>query len=237
MTGQPASVTAWCDGFEADCGVRPRAELVDVGRWRFTVDTGRVVMVVEYKLLPRDRFQQRSSRLVVDGERQPLAESYEQLRRLLLNPDGPIPDQVPGDGDLVEVTGDQVPKDVRGLARVAVLKLPKALSVRVLQGPDRWWVVQAANARVDLRLNLRSTLMDPKRPTWDRRVAEHRDQPVSVWVDGVDRTAEVSGMIDSAMAMVANVLAAPAPPPVSATSGVQVTATGVTVRQQKVLRL
>lgn len=232
----PKAIQVFTDRMLDELKVTATAEIGHVRghRWRVTITSARVRMWVEWEVHSRGRLQWGQSTLFIDNAEAPRAHSYADLLDVFNDPDNTNPGEAavhepvavgPADAPAAVVSAyNLATKRAAGDAKVAITKAGKL------------WTVTMSGARFRLGFRFLAAPMDPTRPLAPAEVNADKSMPISLVVDGVDRSAEVQGRIDKALAMVVSHTAATPAPPIAAPSDVQTTATSVVTRQQRVIR-
>jgi hypothetical protein len=218
----------------ADCGAVAQPQHLRGRRWRVTVSNDRVSMWVEYEALSRGRLQWAGSQLFIDGNQVPKADSYGHFLQIFADPDADMPARVPV---FVDVDPGAAPPAVRSTYQKLVAaagKQPGELRVAVRRA-GRQWLVCVENERMSLRCRFETPLMNPLRPLASPQTRRAR-RPLELVVDGQDRTEEINGRIDKALAMMLDHPAPPARPAIGHRAPAAVN-TGVAVRRQSVIRV
>lgn len=207
-------------------------------RWRVTASNTRALMWVEYHVLSRNRLQWAQSELHIDGQQVDRAAGYPQFLNVFTGHD-PDHRQVP-DVAVDPVDRAAAPPKVRKTYDMILRKAPDA-DVAILRSGLRWAVVvNRPDKNMEIRFNFLTDLMDPEHPTRPVDTRPETGCRIGLVVDGVDRTAELNGQAERALAMLTGgyiLPAAPAPPPVPGVAPARVPTTGVTTRKQKVMRI
>lgn len=229
----PSGITAVVERLGEDLsGARITCEHVKDNRWRITAENDRVTMWVEYSAHSRGRLQWQGSRLIIDGRQVERADNYAELVDTFADPDGR------GERARVEpvqVEIEDAPEPVqRAFHRIAVTPLARSGEVLLYQAGRRWTVLVDTGA-IQLGLHLTTGLMDPTRPLQEPSTAMDAD-PVTLVVDGVDKSATLNGALDKALAVAAGHDGAPRNPAVAGESAAAVN-TGVQVRRRAVIRV
>ena len=235
----PSSITKLADGFRADMpGTTVTTENLSATRWRVTVTSDRVRMYLDAETKSRGRLLNKGSRLYIDGQQAPTADYYAQLIRLFADPDNgrPVPENATEPEPFVDVPLDTGPAPVRAAAAKLAGHTSKGFAL-VLRRSGRWWHLCLENDRAQLRMVFARQLMDLSHPLRERKVMLANDKwALRLVIDGVDRSDQVNGQVQKALAMMTAHAGAPARPPVAGSAPVAGTATSVQVRNTVVMR-
>lgn len=230
----PAAIAALLKNLGDDlAGATTTAEHLTGRRWLVSAANERVEVRSEYQVVDTRRLQLKASELLIDGRQVPRMQTYTDLVRLFANPDGggePAGD----DPELVEVPVEDTPEGVRPTYQMLAKRRPSGLQLLVRRAGRRWYVC-LENDRVQLRFVFVDFLMDHRRPTRDTGVGPPRHRPIVLVVDGEDRTDEVDGRLERALAMAGSHQAAQSPAGIAGEHAAAVN-TGVDVRRQTVIR-
>jgi hypothetical protein len=193
---------------------------LDDRRWRLTLASDRVHMTYDFKIsgsgartrcIPAGR-----STLTVDGQRQPLAESFDHFVRIFRNPDSagarlePPPMSVP----IEPAPEGKIPTEIRSYHRIVTERLGGQLSETLGEievqvgtvGPDHW-AIGVQFPRGTLRMNFRACHRDGH----GNHVEIDRSRPIQLLLDGRDLTEALDGSLDRAFALMSRPAGEPTP--------------------------
>jgi hypothetical protein len=231
----PRGVTAFAGHLSADTGATAKVEHMGGRRWRVSVQNDRVQMWVEYEARSHGRLDWRRSELFIDGQSVKCADSYADFLNLFADPDDRKPPPFPAP---IEVDASSAPPLVRRVyySVATVVKTQEGFGLTILRAGRRW-AIEVSGDQLLMRVNFVTPLIDPARPMREPVTRLLRSQAITLVLNGVDRTGEIDGRLDRAFRLIQAHKASPTPAPITEASTAQVQSTGVTVRQQKVMRL
>lgn len=189
-------------------GEQPDVEQLSTGRWRITLANERVRLTIDYRNNGRGKFVWAASTLSVDGKARPLAKNFPDFVRIFRDPDQ-------GEGDeLAELPPmpplrdpSTAPAEVQATYGLLAAKFAPA-GIDVAVGFDgRQWVIGIGERDNGLRCYYVRY--------GKRRWANSPTTPLQLVAKGKDMTAEASGALGKAIALLAEGMATPtteAPP-------------------------
>lgn len=214
----PATVVEATEELRRATALEPVVEQPHSRKWRITVASDRVTTTMDFSVQGH-RCRWVGSTLAVDGVSRPLVDTPEELGELFRHPDPvsvvvePMPPAVPV---------SEAPVRVRHYyAILASSPLGRAATITIGRSPKHWVIGFDLADRVTLRLEFHGK-------TWGLLLV----------VDGVDRSREIDGELDQALALIGDALGEP----VSGSSSVPGTAPAarsnpVEVRRNTVIRV
>lgn len=185
------------DELERLTGTRPTVGRPATNRWRIEMRNPRVFAYADFKISPGGRCVQAGTALHIDGERVENANGYAHFARIFTADDPwsevqekviePIPI-----GDPIEpINVEDAPPAVRAGYTDLVRGLPAGTEVTVGMGNGYYWSVTAQVGVATIRLNFYN----------GKPVKLSSRTPIQIMVAGVDRTSEIQGRLDRALAM------------------------------------
>lgn len=182
-------------------GQAPVVERLDPRKWRLTMANDRVRMWKDYKLSSGGRAVQAGTALYIDGEQVEHCEGPQHFARIFTSDDplqtlraGAHLDPVPATDPIEPVDPDTAPPMVHTAYHRLQQDLPDTAVVTVGQGNSSYWSVTAVlgdDGQNLIRVNFYA----------GRTVQLSKSTPIQLVAGGVDRTAEVEGRMDRALAM------------------------------------
>lgn len=194
----PTRVREDADMLRVSCDVEPVITRIAVDRWRITITNTRVTMTLDLRQTRPGRCVWVTSTLTVDGVRRELTHGPEHFARVFKDPDNELDRRInipPASTVLETQPVADAPKTVRSAYQMAVDQLGDGLDIQVgTSGPGYWAVTVNGTAGI-LRMNYYITESG--------RCVSPEDHPFDLIVNGEDRTAEMGGRMDRAMALLA----------------------------------
>lgn len=226
----PRELTELVADLTRDTDVTPDVEEIPgfERRWQLTLRNDRVLMTMVVKSAGRGRYAWVRSALTVDGQPRPVAESYSHFVRIFNDPD-----ETPPERAVPEPLPPCSPEGLPPMVASAYGQLAKSLGAEavVLGHEHNHWALDivSPNGQAFLRLSYR-------RPKRGKPVSDMR---LTMIVEGRDRSREVRGDLDVALALLAR-QSTPNTGPATADSGQEATSGqgygSVGVRRHSVIR-
>jgi hypothetical protein len=202
----PSVVTEFVEELREATGHQPRVTRLDARCWRLTLTSEAVMLTLDYRLLRPRRLYWVDSSLVVNGKRRELAKDFDHLLAVFTDPDcgqrqqersartepEPMPPRCPVQA---------VPRDLRQIyAQVCgqVDNLGGQLIEVQVGHVGQHWTIGVDIARFSMRMNFKMVRTRSSRPG---KITPDRLWPIEVFVDGVNRSDEVGGSLDKALAL------------------------------------
>lgn len=183
----PQLVTEWVDRLRDDTQCDSTVERINDRKWRLTAESDRVTLTLDFILQGNGKVRWKGSTLAVDGTPRALAEDYEHLLRIFMDPDG---DMRPP--EVMEMPParcvDDAPFTVRTFYGILSRFDKDAAEIGERDGA---WIVGLGSGDTAIRL------------VFTRRRKEWGMGRLQVIVNGVDRSAEVRGDVTKALALMA----------------------------------
>lgn len=177
-----------------DTGVAPEVEEIPglERRWKLTLLNDRVQMTLIAKSANRGRYTWLKSTLVVDGQPRPIASGYRHFVRIFNDPDETPPERAIPD-PLPPCRPEDVPQRVASAYQRLVESLGEE-RVALGGGHNAWAIdITSPNGQAFMRLGFRRA----------KRGKPVSDMRILMIVEGRDRSREVQGSLEAALALLA----------------------------------
>ncbi len=189
---RPPAVQFALDEIWEVTGYQAQAEQLTNGRWRVTLDTGRIHVTYDQKQTRSGRFVQCGSTLTIDGQSREIADDIYELARIIRDPDGLAPPELMELPPMpVERPIGEAPARIQGLYKTIIEHIGREapgedFDLRIGRRGGRW-TIGLDQGRTALRLIF-------------GRGPSDKPLRIELVINGVDHSAEIGNSIEEAMA-------------------------------------